>query len=532
MHLLIRTGLGLALVAASLGTIVTPSASLAAYAPHALAAYSWKIDVIDSTGNVGIFPSLALEPSSGTPYISYYDNDHGDLKLAFPTTGGDCGPDNDWSCNSASFQNTTDYGLQSSLSFNSAGKWGVAYANTTAGRVDFRGIPSIGAQEMFWAPIEPSGLSIAALPSLRYDSKDAAQLSYGLYDANVGKSYLKYAKAVGLGGTCGEGIWRCENIVEVSGAGFALFNSLSVYKELPFIYYRDVNRHLAVALYPGGNCGPTFNWSCSPIDTSATVNGLISSHISKDGNFLGVAYIAGDTLRLAESVAFGTGNCGGANKDYHCITIDSVGSADSNQWMGVSLGSFNGKPILAYTSHLRGHSILKIAYPQENGNCGPLDKGLKLAWRCEIVDSGANDVGFYPSLQIDDTGKIYIAHYDLTAGDLKYAISIGLNNTVTDTIMGLGISYTPSPSVTIGAPVTFTASITSGTGVSYAWDFGDGTPVGSGNPIVHHYAAIGPFTAIVTATNSVDNAVVAIAITVVDAPAPADRTIYLPTLTR
>lgn len=48
---------------------------------------------------------------------------------------------------------------------------------------------------------------------------------------------------------------------------------------------------------------------------------------------------------------------------------------------------------------------------------------------------------------------------------------------------------------------TFTATITGGTGVSYRWDFGDNLG-GVGSTPAHTYAAVGTYTAIVTAINS------------------------------
>jgi CSLREA domain-containing protein len=58
-----------------------------------------------------------------------------------------------------------------------------------------------------------------------------------------------------------------------------------------------------------------------------------------------------------------------------------------------------------------------------------------------------------------------------------------------------------SPTV-LGQPTTLTATVASGAFVSYVWDFGDGT-MGAGDVVTHTYAAVGSYTAVVTATNSV-----------------------------
>jgi PKD repeat protein len=47
-----------------------------------------------------------------------------------------------------------------------------------------------------------------------------------------------------------------------------------------------------------------------------------------------------------------------------------------------------------------------------------------------------------------------------------------------------------------------TATVTSGTGLVYSWDFGDGA-VGAGRVITHVYGTTGSYTATVTVTNAV-----------------------------
>ena len=70
----------------------------------------------------------------------------------------------------------------------------------------------------------------------------------------------------------------------------------------------------------------------------------------------------------------------------------------------------------------------------------------------------------------------------------------------------------------------FSATVTSGTAVTYAWAFGDGA-AGSGATPQHTYAAIGAYTAVVTATNPIDVAIAQTIVSVVAAPSPRA---YLP----
>ena len=80
--------------------------------------------------------------------------------------------------------------------------------------------------------------------------------------------------------------------------------------------------------------------------------------------------------------------------------------------------------------------------------------------------------------------------------------STGLTSTAADVpIAGLAAGN-DSPTVP-GTATTFTATVSAGTNVSYAWDFGD-EETGSGTPVTHTYGAVGTYTATVTATNSVN----------------------------
>lgn len=72
--------------------------------------------------------------------------------------------------------------------------------------------------------------------------------------------------------------------------------------------------------------------------------------------------------------------------------------------------------------------------------------------------------------------------------------------TITDIpITGLTV-VNDSPTL-IGAPTTLTATVATGSNVTYAWDFGDGES-GSGAVVSHVYPSVGTYTAVVTASNS------------------------------
>lgn len=423
----IRNSLRILALASLLGS--APLGAAAAPVAPAVAAFTWHIETVDAHGTVGQFTSLALQPATGKPHISYYDDTNGDLKLALPVPAGsgDCGPQNGWSCNSIAFQNTVDYGLQSSIDFPATGTWSIAYANTTLGSNAFRGIPAPLADEEFWEPIEAPG-NIAVANTMRFDQNGVSHVSYGFVDTNAGKAYIKHAMYHGLGGNCGGGLWQCSIVVETSGQGLTMYNTLTLMRNLPFVFYADINRHLALAINAAVNCGEPLDWNCTTIDTASTVNGMMSAVVSPTQaslgvGYLGVAYIGDTDLRYARLVSGSAANCGNADLPMKCDVIDAVGAASNSQLMSASMALLNGQPVIAYTAHFRGATLLKVAYPQANGNCGPTTPGGQHTWRCDIVDGGTHDVGYYPSLKIDSSGRIHIAYFDFTAGDLKYAVS-------------------------------------------------------------------------------------------------------------
>jgi len=110
-----------------------------------------------------------------------------------------------------------------------------------------------------------------------------------------------------------------------------------------------------------------------------------------------------------------------------------------------------------------------------------------------------------------ETGKV-VAHAYAAVGNYTATVT-GTNSissdttttevTIDDKISGLS-AVNDGPTV-LGESTTLIASITGGSGVTYEWNFGDGSSTESGKTVTHEYPTIGSFTATVTATNSVGN---------------------------
>jgi hypothetical protein len=80
-----------------------------------------------------------------------------------------------------------------------------------------------------------------------------------------------------------------------------------------------------------------------------------------------------------------------------------------------------------------------------------------------------------------------------------------------------GLSAAGSGPTRLASATAFTATILDGSNVSYVWDFGDGT-TGSGANASRTYAAVGSYTAVVTAANGVGQATVSTQVTVMAPP--------------
>ena len=88
--------------------------------------------------------------------------------------------------------------------------------------------------------------------------------------------------------------------------------------------------------------------------------------------------------------------------------------------------------------------------------------------------------------------------------------------TITDVPIS-GLSAANDSPTRVGNVTHLTATLSAGTNVTYAWNFGDGV-LGSGATTSHIYPAVGTYTATVTATNSAGSVVATTAVTITDVP--------------
>lgn len=97
-------------------------------------------------------------------------------------------------------------------------------------------------------------------------------------------------------------------------------------------------------------------------------------------------------------------------------------------------------------------------------------------------------------------------------------------------IAGLAATFTPDPAI-VALPTTFTATVTRGIGISYAWNFGDGTAIVAGNPVIHTFTSAGEFPVTVTASNTMGAVSATLTVTVAPTGTPQHE-LLLPLLAR
>jgi PKD repeat protein len=134
--------------------------------------------------------------------------------------------------------------------------------------------------------------------------------------------------------------------------------------------------------------------------------------------------------------------------------------------------------------------------------------GTNVTYAWDLGD-GDSDVGAVVAHQYPGVG-VYTA--TVTAMN-----SVGYTSTTTLVQVGdvavSGLNAANDSPTALGATTTLTATIVTGTNVTYTWDLGDGQ-VRPGAVVGHMYEAIGTYTATVTATNTLGHAVATTLVTI------------------
>ncbi len=426
--LLLAVGSGLASGPQPTGSSETvgASASSAANAP-------WFNIEVDTPGNTGQDTSVAIDPSNGGTYVSYYDATKKTLRMAMNRGFGvgNCGPNNSWLCQT--IDSTYGVGKYSSIAINPvSGEIGISYYDAPNGKLKFAHANICST--CFWSidtvdqPLLFPTDKMGQYSSLKYHSNGTPYIAY--YFENTGNvDALMVASYVGSGGDCGYGSaagkWQCDTIQ--TGEGVGQFASLALDgSDRPRIaYYDGGNGALMYAYQYGGS------WTIREI--LPTNSGQYASlYVDVDnGDLPHIAHYDSSNGKLGYAVYVGSGGTCGFNSsstkfEWQCDEIESVGT--STHPKGVSLAvDAAGYPIIAYQSKSGSlnvaHPLAALGLSVGDGNCGPENPST---WYCKTIDRHNPFVpyrqGDFVSIALNQSGLATIAYFGFitsTQGNLN-----------------------------------------------------------------------------------------------------------------
>jgi hypothetical protein len=313
-----------------------------------------------------------------------------------------------------------------------------------------------------------------------------------------------------------------------------------------------------------GNVGPWTEWKNLLVDTTAPVIGLNNDvELALADGFLAPNELVISGTLQDDLAAYQVGLCLESEVEGEdCLTVSvQPGTSPTGSWLYDLTPSQNGDgitqtmtlygrdgvgnlseaisrtyrldtvaPIITVTSAIS--EVVLGDYPllgppvltgdsEDGGGIGEVyvrmeDEGGNFDWQTAVISG--TQWSFTPQLTAAGLYTLTVEGYDL-AGNAGVNGPYSLN--VIAAISGL-TAFNDGPTE-LGMTTMLTAVISSGTNVSYTWDFGDGQSA-SGPLVSHTYAAAGTYTATVTAVNPISSEQ-AETVVIVEA---SDYILYLP----
>lgn len=431
---------------------------------------NWWVRTID-TGLAGVAtgqrPSIAINPATNKPYVTYYDATYGKLRLAMNNgttqyclgTAAEGNPDG-WYC--TTIQSGNQAGYRSAIAFeqNNSGSFGVLYSKPEIAAINLARYATSGVlyshqtigddvgpaengtdqntyPALVFADSTPNVAYLHTRYSVMFDEYNASFIGQAVPEDDH-HLLIEYLVADQPPSPAGEFV----SLDQAYYGDMQVAYRGSVADQLKWAGQTETTQHTGCL---GNGHDKKKNWQCQVVDPTASTGNFVSYHAADNvSDTMRIAYY--DHTHKTVKYAYHTGNasdsCGnGGSSGWKCQSIDTVALAGQDaSGLGVALGVYQNKPIIAYVDKDdQANRILKVArYVGFGGNCGT--DGFIQAWQCEVVDDGGttNNVGNELDMAIDKDGVAYVAYYDATETSLKVARS---KNTYAPTFKKL---YTPS----------------------------------------------------------------------------------------
>jgi hypothetical protein len=353
----------------------------------------WRVETVDSEGDVGYDSSLAID-AQGRPHVSYYDATSANLKYAFRDGFA-------WQVKVV--DSTGAVGSSSSLALDTAGHPHISYNSD-------RGLRYAWFNGTIWQ-VETVGYDEHSGhgTSLALDSEGKPHISYFFRDRENNEGHLRYAHWSGEK-------WHVETIDKEPGYYSAAHSSLALDAEnRPHICYssrisKSIKEEALLYAHFDGTA-----WNLEVVDDEIPYTADSSLVVDAEGR-PHISYrmqaVYGEDHKLKY---FHRDDAG-----WHSETVDSsiypidLDGGTAPSFTSLALDSA-GQPHIVFNRH----PFEKGRSPDARPNDLMYAHHDGIGWRIETVSSGTG-FAYWVSLALDSDDQAHITCYDRVNGDLKY----------------------------------------------------------------------------------------------------------------
>jgi hypothetical protein len=335
---------------------------------------SWVLESLDSTGDVGLYTSIAVD-SQDKVHISYYDSTDDDLKYITNATGS-------WVVET--LDSIGIFSSNTSIAVDSQDKVHISYYDST--NLDLKYITN--ATGSWVAETLDSTGDVGGYTFLAVDSQDKVHISY--YDrTNLDLKYITNAT----------GSWVAETLDSTGYVGSSTSLAFDAQDKVHISYYDSTDHDLKYITNATGS------WVAETLDSP--LYGLAGSHTS-------IAVDSQDRVHISYHRWRG----------YPSISTLKYATNATGSWVAKTLDSL--EEVGEYTSiavdsqdkvHISYYDLTNddLKYAWCDVDCADTTN-----WNAETLDT-IGMVGEFTSLTIDSQDWVHISYHDDTNGDLKYA---------------------------------------------------------------------------------------------------------------